>query len=119
MSRLVLVCALFSLTIVGCSEKLSSHEKALKVWESNLALAETLVASGDASQELQDIDAFFRRVTGHGGLIMPHTFDNITVSRHAGPTLRLLREWCDKNCDRLTLDPDTGEVIVLAEESGL
>ena len=78
-----------------------------------MANAERLVESGDAGPELQRIDDFFRRVTGGSGLLDTNMYDILMVSPQAMAALRLLRQWCEESCDRLSIDSETGEVILL------
>ena len=115
--RLSIALLAWLLIAAGCGSDKSDHERALEIWEANLKTAERLAeaeATGEeASPELKRIDDFFRRVTGGSGLLTAHTFDNITVSPQAHAAIRLLREWCDQNCDRLSIDPESGQVVVL------
>lgn len=105
------------LIAAACGSEESDHERALQIWEDNLKTAERLAeaeATGEeASPELKRIDDFFWRVTGGSGLLTAHTFDNVTVSPQAHVAIRLLREWCEENCDRLSIDAESGQVIVL------
>lgn len=117
MSSRTCVYALVLMALAGCNGGSSSHEKALQLWESNFETAERLVESGDAGPELQRVQEFFWRVAGLRGLIVAHTFDNLTVSPQAHSTLRKLRQWCNDNCEHLAIDSDSGEVVFLETES--
>ena len=118
---LAVLTSLSFLGIVACDTQSPTEEtsraRALRLWHENLKAAERLVeaeATGEeASPELKRIDEFFWRVTGGSGLLIGHTFDNVTVSPQARSALRLLREWCEENCERLSIDPKSGQVIVL------
>lgn len=121
MNRRLVLASMSLLAIAACGREEptggSAHERALQVWDDNLKAVERLVeteaGTGNVSPELLRIDDFFRRVTGRSGLLVAHYTEDVTLSPQAESAIRQWREWCDQNCDRLSIDPENGQVIVL------
>jgi|GEM_PF-6495630 len=117
MFRLVALVLLASV-VTGCSQPASSNEQALEVWEKNLASAQKIAESGEGSERrLRQLEDFFYGLTGQSGIAIAHHHDILTVSPQAEEAVRELRQWCEENCSRLSIDPESGEVIALAEEA--
>jgi len=119
----LLVHALFlgSLCVVlsDCgADRRSNSRQARLIWDERIASAEKLVHDEDSWLELeerQELGVFFYDLTGFGGIFIAHIDGGLTLDPRADEALTRLHEWCEANCSRLSLDPESGEVIVLAE----
>ena len=114
--RSVLVLALLS--VAACRSEaphgaLSAHQQAQGIWAEKLETATLLVEADNDSLELRALDEFFHDVTGISGLTIPWGYSDFDVSPQAESVLRRLGEWCEENCSRLTVDPESGQVRVL------
>ncbi len=107
------------LALVSCvREPVSNQERARVIWDKRIAAAERLVHNEPywvSQEKLQGLEDFFYDLTGIGGIIVPHVAGVVTIDPHVGRTTRLLRQWCEVNCSRLTVDSDSGEVVVLED----